>query len=145
VRRTVSSGEVVELAKTAGGRRQVPLSARAATALAAIPPRLDTPLLFPAPRGGLLDLNHFRLREWTPAVAAAGIARPARIYDLRSTFASDALAAGVGIHALARIMGTSVRMIERHYGTLLDGAMEEIPGRLDALEADRARDWAEEF
>ena len=41
-----------------------------------------------------------------------------------STFASDALAAGVGIHALARIMGTSVRMIERSYGILLDGALE---------------------
>jgi integrase len=134
---------VVELAKTAGGRRQVPLSARASGALEQLPARIDTPLLFPAPRGGLLDLNHFRPREWTPAVAAAGIARPARIYDLRSTFASDALTAGVGIHALARIMGTSVRMIERHYGTLLDGAMEEIAGRLDALDADR-RDRAEE-
>jgi hypothetical protein len=38
----------------------------------------------------------------------------ARVFDLRSTFASDALAAGVSIHALARMMGTSVRMIERH-------------------------------
>jgi hypothetical protein len=73
---------------------------------------------------------------------ASGVASPARIYDLRSTFASDALAAGVGIHALARIIGTSVRMIERHYGTLLDGAMESIATRLDAL--DHERDEAEE-
>lgn len=137
VRRTVSSGEVVELAKTAGGRRQVPLSARALRALEQLPARIDTPLLFPAPRGGLLDLNHFRLREWTPAIEASGVKKPARIYDLRSTFASDALAAGVGIHALARIMGTSVRMIEKHYGALLDGAVEEIAGRLDALDATR--------
>jgi hypothetical protein len=56
---------------------------------------------------------------------------------LRSTFASNALAAGVGIHALARIMGTSIAMIEWHYGTLLDGAMEEIAGRLDALDRER--------
>jgi integrase len=137
VRRTVSSGEVVELAKTAGGRRQVPLRARARAALERLPPRLDTPLIFPAPRGGLLDLDHFRGREWAPAIESSGVRRPARIYDLRSTFASDALAAGVGIHALARIMGTSVRMIERHYGTLLDGAVEEIAGRLDALDAAR--------
>ena len=41
------------------------------------------------------------------------------------------------IHALARIVGTSVRMIERHYGTLLDGAMESIAWRLDALDAER--------
>lgn len=61
---------------------------------------------------------------------------PARIYDLRSTFASNALAAGVGIHALARIRGTSVAMIERHYGTLLGGAMEAITNRLDAFDAE---------
>jgi integrase len=82
-----------------------------------------------------MDLNHFRRRVWSPAVDAAGIPRPARIYDLRSTFASNALAAGVSIHALARIMGTSVRMIERHYGALLDGAMDSIAARLDAYEA----------
>jgi hypothetical protein len=32
-------------------------------------------------------------------------------------------------------MGTSVRMIERHYGALIDGAHAGITGRLDALEA----------
>jgi integrase len=49
VRRTVSSGEVVELGKTKRSRRQVPLSPRALQAIDALPPRLDTPLLFPAP------------------------------------------------------------------------------------------------
>ena len=62
-------------------------------------------------------------------------AGPARIYDLRSTFASNALAAGVTVFELAKIMGSSVRMIERHYGALLDGAGARISGRLDAFEA----------
>ena len=57
----------------------------------------------------------------------------------RSNFASDALAAGVGIHALARIMGTSIEMIERHYGTLLDGALESIAGRLDMFDNNSRR------
>jgi integrase len=73
-----------------------------------------------------------------PAVEAAGVPRPARIYDLRSTFASDALAAGVPIFALARVMGTSVRMIERHYGALLDGAGAGLTDALDALDLERA-------
>ena len=36
---------------------------------------------------------------------------------------------------LAKVMGTSVAMIERHYGTLIGGAHAGIAGRLDALEA----------
>lgn len=139
VRRTVSSGEVVELAKTTRSRRQVPLSRRALEALDALPPRLDTPLLFPAPEGGLLSLDNFRRREWAPAIEASGVGRPARIYDLRSTFASRALAAGVSVFELARVMGTSVAMIERHYGALLDGAGAGIASRLDAFEAEQER------
>jgi integrase len=79
-----------------------------------------------------LNLDNWRRRTWAPAIEAGGIPKPARIYDLRSTFASNALAAGLNIHELARIMGTSVRMIERHYGTLLDGAMAGIASRLAA-------------
>ena len=40
---------------------------------------------------------------------------------------------------LARVMGTSVRMIERYYGALLDGATAGIAGRLDAFDAGRER------
>jgi hypothetical protein len=36
-------------------------------------------------------------------------------------------------------MGTSIEMVERHYGTLLDGAGEGIARRLDALDAERDR------
>ena len=79
-----------------------------------------------ASQGGVLCLDNWRRRVWSPAIEAADIRRPARIYDLRSTFASNALSVGVNVHELARIMGTSVRMIERHYGALLDGALESI-------------------
>jgi integrase len=138
VSRTVSGGQVVELAKTNAGRRQVPLNAAARDALAALPPRLDTPLLFPAPGGGLINLDNFRRRTWAPAVEASGVVTPARLYDLRSTYASESLAAGVSIFKVARVMGTSVRMIERAYGTLLDGAGAEIVALQDAYDAARA-------
>ena len=70
VRRTVSDGEVVELGKTSRSRRQVPLSRRAVAALDRLAARLDRPLLFSAPEGGLLNLDNFRRREWDPAIEA---------------------------------------------------------------------------
>jgi hypothetical protein len=62
------------------------------------------------------------------------VQRPARIYDLRSTFASNALAAGISVFELARIMGTSMAKIELHYGTLIEGAGADIARRLDLFE-----------
>jgi integrase len=94
ISRTFSSGEVVDIGKTARSRRQVPLSGRAFDALDAIPPRLDTPLVFPAKGGGLMILDNFRRREWAPAVEGSGVARPARIYDLRATFPLEPLRLG---------------------------------------------------
>src|SRR6266516_4885035 len=60
---------------------------------------------------------------------------PPTRFSRASTFASNALAAGVTVFELARVMGTSVGMIEHHYGALIDGARAGIVGRLDAIEA----------
>ncbi|HWQ01251.1 MAG TPA: hypothetical protein VN449_03960 [Gaiellaceae bacterium] len=68
------------------------------------------------------------------------MAKPARLNDLRATFISNALAGGVTVFELARIAGTSVRMIEKRYGTLIDGAHAGITSRLDALEAELEAD-----
>jgi hypothetical protein len=43
---------------------------------------------------------------------------------------------GLSAFELAKMMGTSVAMIERHYGTLIGGAHAGIVGRLNALEAE---------
>ena len=80
-------------------------------------PRIPTtPLLFPAERGGYLDLHNFRSREWKPAQRAAKIEPLRRIYDLRHTFATFALRAGVSTFDLSRYMGASLTMTDRHYG-----------------------------
>jgi hypothetical protein len=79
-------------------------------------------------------------RECAPAIEAAAVRRPARIYDLRSTFASNALAAGVSVFELARIMGTSAHMIERSYGVLIEGAGAGIASRLDGFDAAQAEE-----
>ena len=113
----------------------MPLTGRALAALDRLPAG-STALLFTAPEGGPLNLNNFRRRAWGPAVEASGIATPARIYDLRSTFASNALAATVTVFELAKVMGTS----RRDDRAALRDADRRRPrrdrGRLDAIEAE---------
>jgi integrase len=60
------------------------------------------PAALPAERGGYLDLHNFRNREWKPAQRAAGIEPLRRVYDLRHTFATFALRAGISTFDLSR-------------------------------------------
>ena len=161
VRRTFSGGELCEFGKTDRSRRRVPLRVRVLDALDELPPRIDTTLLFPGERGGYLDLHNFRARDWTPALRAAGFydcplysrtmkrvprgpyrcarcgveAAARQIYDLRHTYATWSLAAGVSLFALARRMGTSVEMIDRTYGHLAPDAEDYERGLLDEFDA----------
>jgi integrase len=90
--------------------RAVPLQAIALEALELMPASLATALLFPSPSGGYLHLHNFRTRAWKPAQRAAGIEPVHRLYDLRHTFATFALRAGVSTFELSRYMGTSLTM-----------------------------------
>lgn len=164
VEREHVGGETKPYGKTAASRRRVPLTTTALAALESLPPRLDSSLVFPAVRGGYMNLRNWRSREWDTAVESAGLAvckcghvsgvhdhacdaRACRCekfersvlspvpYVLRHTFASNALAAGVGTFELARVMGTSLEMIERTYGHLVRGADDAFRSRLDVFAA----------
>jgi integrase len=135
VQRRAADGHVTPYPKTERSRRRIPLTTRALQALDTLPPRVDTPLLFPAPRGGLLSLDNWRTRDWYDALDAAGIPKRGP-YCLRHTFATEALAAGVSIFELARLMGTSVKVIDATYGHLARDSEDAIRARLDAR-ADR--------
>jgi integrase len=50
------------------------------------------------------------------------------LYSLRHTYATQALSKGVDIHTLAKQMGTSVGMIERHYSKLTPMLKAEMLG-----------------
>jgi integrase len=140
VQRTFSRGRLKAYGKTERSRRRVPLSTRALDALDSTPRRINSRLVFPAPgggnqvragHGGYLDLHNWRAREWLPSLETAGFPRR-RIYDLRHSFATWALAAGLSIFELARYMGTSVEMIDRTYGHLARGSEDLARAKLDA-------------
>jgi integrase len=137
VRRRFTGGLMKEGGKTPGSVRAVPLRRRVLDAIDAMPRRIDTEILFPAPRGGYIDGERFRYREWTPALRAAGIDHR-RLYDCRHTFATWAIESGVHLWYLARIMGTSVVQLEDTYARWLkrtDDRLRELFDAYDALAA----------
>jgi hypothetical protein len=104
-------------------------------------PADDSPLLFPGDRGGYLDINYFRPFQWRPAQLAAGITLLRRIYDLRHTFATFALRAGISTFDLSRYMGATLTMIDRHYGHLARDGREPVIELLDALNVPEFSPW----
>jgi integrase len=127
VSRAFTRGRLKQWGKTERSRRRVPLRDRVLEALSDLPRRIDVPRIFSSPRGGYVDLHNFRAREWIPAVKAAGFVdenkrATKRLYDLRHSYATMSLAAGVSLFSLSRRMGTSVKMIDRTYGHLAPDA-----------------------
>ena len=134
VERVYSQGRAKDCKKSSRQRRRVPLRQRVVDAQQAVPPRLDTRLVFSAARGGHIELERFRERKWKPALRAAGI-RHRRIYDLRHTQATWSLAAGVSLFTLSRRMGTSLAMIDATYGHLAPDAEDRERELLDTYDA----------
>src|SRR6266542_5307048 len=131
VRRAYRNGRL-KCTKTEGSVRAVPLQAIALDAIARLPTRADTELLFPSLRGAYFDLHNFRTREWKPAQLAVGITPLRRVYDLRHTFATFALRAGISTFDLSRYMGASLTMIDRHYGHLARDGRDHAINLLDS-------------
>jgi integrase len=140
VHRSFTKGRL-KCPKTEASRRAVPLQTIALEALERQPSSRPSALVFPAERGGYLDLHNFRNREWKPAQIAVGIEPLRRIYDLRHTFATFALRAGISTFDLSRYMGASLTMIDRHYGHLARDGREHAIRLLDELSAGERPRW----
>ena len=70
-----------------------------------------------------------------------GIEPLRRVYDLRHTFATFALRAGISTFDLSRYMGASLTMIDRHYGHLARDGREPAIRLLDELSAGQRPRW----
>lgn len=140
VRRAYANGRIKHT-KTRLSTRAVPLQAKALEALDRLPAS-DNPILFPNMRGGRIDFRIFGRKHWRPAQIKTGIDPPRGLYDLRHTYATFALRAGIPVFAVSRFMGSSIAMIDRHYGHLAHDSREHAVALLDALAFERAVDAA---
>lgn len=100
--------------------------------------RRDGALVFVTASGRPLSADGLARTTWERLMTGAKLADPApTIHDLRHTFASHALAAGLSIHAVADLLGHSdAALVLRRYGHALP---DEIAGAGRALEAWRGR------
>lgn len=138
VRRAFANGRLKQT-KTRLSNRAVPLQAKALEALNQLPPA-ENEILFANTRGGRIDFRSFGRRHWKPAQRRAGIEPLRGLYDLRHTYATFALRAGVPVFAVSRFMGSSIAMIDYHYGHLAHDSREHAVSLLDALAFERVVD-----
>jgi integrase len=140
VRRAFANGRLKHT-KTRLSNRAVPLQAKALDALDQLTPS-ENPILFPNARGKRIDFRSFGRCHWKPAQKAAGIEPLRDLYDLRHTYATFALRAGIPVFAVSRFIGSSIAMIDQHYGHLAHDSREHAVSLLDALALERAVDAA---
>lgn len=132
-RKIVEAGKLIAgEPKTKGSRRWVSLPESVVLAVASHVEELpEAPsFLFPGPGGGPLRRKAFR-RVWAAATTAAGISG-FQFRNLRHTGATWALQEGVSPVLVAFRLGhRSTRMIEQHYGRLIESMDAEIAERLE--------------
>jgi integrase len=141
VDRNIYNGETVPL-KTMASRRTVDLSAHAlrvvrAQLLARMPNKAG--LLFPSPRGGVIDANNFRHRVFKPACKRTVGLTALRFHDLRHTYAALMVRAGAHPKYLQAQMGhSSIKVTLDRYGHLLPDENRTVLIALDGLTASAA-------
>ena len=93
----------------------------------------DHDLLFTSPRTGkALHRSYYSVRIWAPAIKKAGLPPDTTFHDLRHSFASTALAAGVPVLEVSRWLGhASITETTDTYGHLLPEATKRTREALD--------------
>lgn len=87
-------------------------------------------------------------RPMTDAVSKAKLPEDCTLYSLRHTYASQSILKNMNLKMLAENMGTSIRMLELHYGKFIAGSRRKLveesafklglkPGKVMGLDAAR--------
>lgn len=92
--------------------------------------REESAPLFVGVRGGRLDLRWWRKSVFNPAAEGLGV----RLYDLRHSAVSLAIAAGADVKVVQRMVGhKSGNMTLDVYGHLFDRSLDDVSARMDGL------------
>ena len=107
---------------------------RRAVALLGIGHRItDDDLIFTGPDGAPLDWEHFTERQFRPILAGLGLP-PRRFHDLRHTFATLMLAAGVNPKVVSEALGhATVEMTLNTYSHVLPTMQADAARALESL------------
>ena len=120
-------GDRLNLGDSKTGPRRVWLS-QAAQAILARQPRAASPCVFPSPRRPDKPLSHI-LHLWRRARKEAGL-DDVRLHDLRHTVASQAVARGVPLSTVARMLGHADPVMTLRYAHVGDRDLQAAAERI---------------
>ena len=121
-------GEALRLERAKTGPRTVWLS-DLARAILARQPRNGSAWVFPSPADPARPRNSDNMRTWELARENAGI-EDVRIHDLRHTVASQAVARGVALSTVARMLGHADPRMTLRYAHVRDPEVEAAAERV---------------
>ncbi len=130
-------GDMLRLTEAKTGPRTVWLSG-AAQAIIACQPRTRSAFVFPSPRDPTRSLSG-QLCLWLRARREAGL-EDVRLHDLRHTVASQAVANGVPLPTVARMLGHAQPTMTLRYAHVGDREVEDAAERVGTIIARVMRD-----
>lgn len=127
----VRNGRGFATFRTKGHERCVPLSPQAQALFDRLAKdKLPTAYLFTKDNG-----HPWAAHDWCDAfkeaVQAAGLPPETVLYTLRHSWITDAITGGIDLLTVAKLAGTSLAMIEKHYGHLVE---DRVPDQLAAIQ-----------
>lgn len=95
-------------------RREFPCNEQVQEILGQARSRSDSEIVFPSKTGKPIQIGDFRTRHWKPVLLELGI-EYRKPYQMRHTFITQCLEAGVDVKDVARLVGNSPGTIYKNY------------------------------